>query len=123
MSNTRMSKVYANEILIKHNHSFLNIDEYINHINVVNIKKPVIISKEIDTQNTLSLTIKQIQSTIQIPEIYIYNKNTKDYITNGNYISHTKNTNLSTDSYTIVDFLFDMSNTFDGEIDFNVVFE
>ena len=122
MENKRIETVYTDEILIKHNRSFLNLDEYINHINIVNIKRPIITNKVLDNQNKLSLTIRQTQSTIQIPEILIYNKNTKEYITDGAYISHEKNIDSSTNDYIIVDFLFDMGNDFSGEKDFNVVF-
>jgi hypothetical protein len=122
MENKRIPIVQTDEILIKHNHAFLDIDEYINHINVVTIKKPIIMNTTVDNQNNLSLTIKQTQSTIQIPDIYIYNKSTKEYIKDGIYISHEKNINLSTEDYSIIDFIFDMGNDFDGEKDFNVVF-
>ena len=123
MENKRISTVHTDEILIKHTtNSFLNIDEYINHIHVVNIKRPIIVSTAVDNQNILSLTIKQTQSTIQIPDIYIYNINTKEYITDGLYISHEKNISLSTEDYNIIDLVFDMGNDFDEERDFNIVF-
>lgn len=122
MENKRIPIVQTDEILIKHNHAFLDIDEYINHINVVTIKKPIIMNTTVDNENNLSLTVKQTQSTIQIPDIYIYNKSTKEYIKDGIYISHEKNINSSTEDYSIINYVFDISNNSDEETDFNVVF-